>query len=342
MSEAPPSRRVLEVDGLRTGFETERGLLRAVDGVSFTLDRGRTLGIVGESGSGKSILARSLLGLLPRRGVVSEGRVVLDGRDLSELSRRQRRLVWGREVGIVFQDPMSSLNPVVKIGAQITESLRYHLGMSRRQATRRAADLLGSVGIPEPGRRLGSYPHELSGGMRQRVTIAIAISCEPKLLVADEPTTALDVTVQAQILDLLQEQQRERDMALILVTHDLGVVARRSDEVAVMYAGRFVEHSPTRDLFARMQMPYTEALFRSVPKLTDASHTPLLVIPGRPPDLARLPPGCPFAPRCAYAREKCTEERPPLTPGHHRYACWYPLGAPAVAPAGAGMGEGIG
>jgi oligopeptide/dipeptide ABC transporter ATP-binding protein len=323
MTDAP----VLEVSDLKTAFETERGLVRAVDGVSFSLRRGQTLGIVGESGCGKSVLSRSILRLLPRRNVVASGSIRLDGQELSDLSVRSMRNIWGKDVALVFQDPMASLNPVLKVGRQITESLRHHLNLSRKQADVRAEELLVSVGIPEARRRLQAYPHELSGGMRQRVMVAIALACEPKLLIADEPTTALDVTVQAQILDLLQEQQQERHMAMILITHDLGVVASRTDSIAVMYAGRFVEHASTRDLFSDMRMPYTEALFRSVPKLTNASHSRLMVIPGRPPDLAALPPGCPFSPRCTYAAERCAQERPLLTDEAHAYACWFPLGS---------------
>jgi peptide/nickel transport system ATP-binding protein len=226
---------------------------------------------------------------------------------------------------------MSSLNPLMKIGKQITEPLRVHLGMGNDDATATAERLLNDVGIPEAARRLEQYPHELSGGMRQRVMIAVALACGPTLLFADEPTTALDVTVQAQILDLLQDQRRDRNMSLILVTHDLGVVAGHTDEIAVMYAGKVVEKAPTRVLFERMKMPYTEALLESIPKIDEPSHTRLRVIPGRPPDLVRPPQGCRFAPRCPYAQERCVEEEPPLaeaeTPGH-TYACWYPVGSP--------------
>ena len=236
---------------------------------------------------------------------------------------------WGTEMAMVFQDPMTSLNPVVKVGRQITESLRYHLDMDKTQAYDTALALLKSVGIPEAERRLSEYPHQLSGGMRQRVVIAIALACGPKLLFADEPTTALDVTVQAQILNLLQQQQRERDMAMILVTHDLGVVAGRADEIAVMYAGQIVERAPTRVLFAQMRMPYTEGLLKSIPKLEQPSHTRLQIIGGRPPDLVNPPPGMQVRPRCPYAQEKCHAEEPPLveaeTPGHY-FKCWFPVG----------------
>jgi peptide/nickel transport system ATP-binding protein len=319
---------LLQVCDLCVEFRTERGPLRAVDGVSFQLETGRTLGIVGESGCGKTVLSRSLLRLNP----VASGRVLLDGRDLVTMEEAELRAVRGRDLSIVFQDPMTSLNPVLTIGAQIAETLTHHLGMGRRAARTRARELLAAVGIPSPDSRLGEYPHQLSGGMRQRVTIAMALACEPRLLIADEPTTALDVTVQAQILDLLKQQQRERGMAMILVSHDLGVVAGRTDEIAVMYAGRIVERAPTRELFARTRMPYTQALLRAIPRLEQASHTRLLAIGGRPPDLVSPPPGCRFAPRCGRAQERCRDEEPPLQPDSapfHDYACWYPVEVPA-------------
>ena len=322
---------LLDVRDVKTKFRTARGLVRAVDGVSFSVDRGQTLGVVGESGSGKTVLARSIMGLLPAHNVVREGQVLFEGRDLIPLTARDMRSVWGAEIAMVFQDPMTSLNPVVKIGRQIAEGLRVHRDMSKDQARDTAVELLRSVKIPEADRRLKQFPHELSGGMRQRVMIAIAIACGPRLLMADEPTTALDVTVQAQILDVLQEKQRERDMAMILVTHDLGVVAGRTDEIAVMYAGKVVEKAPTRVLFAEMKMPYTEALLKSIPRLENPSHTRLLAITGRPPDLVSPPPGCNFAPRCPYAQERCHIEEPPLMPGQtfgHEFACWYPVGTP--------------
>ena len=242
------------------------------------------------------------------------------------------RSIWGTEMAMIFQDPMTSLNPVMKVGSQITESLRYHLDMDKKEASETALSLLRSVEIPEPKRRLGEYPHQLSGGMRQRVTIAIALACGPKLMFADEPTTALDVTVQAQILNLLQKQQRERNMAMILVTHDLGVVAGRADVIAVMYAGQVVETAPTRALFAEMRMPYTEALLKSIPRPEMPSHSRLEAIGGRPPDLVNPPPGCKFAARCPYAQPQCREEEPPLveaeTAGHF-YKCWFPVGTAA-------------
>jgi len=320
---------LLVVEDLRTTFRTPNGRVKAVDGVSFSLERGRTLGVVGESGSGKTVLARSIMGLLPRRNVEVSGRVTYDGRDITGAGTKVMRGVWGTEMAMVFQDPMTSLNPVMRIGRQIDESLRHHLDMAKKEARATALALLRSVGIPEAERRLEQYPHELSGGMRQRVTIAIALACGPKLLFADEPTTALDVTVQAQILDLLAAQQRERYMAMILVTHDLGVVAGRTDEIAVMYAGQIVERAPTGVLFRAMKMPYTEALLKSIPKLEQPGHTRLAAIPGRPPDLMAPPTGCRFAARCPYARDKCVEAEPPLveadTPGHY-YRCWFPVG----------------
>jgi oligopeptide/dipeptide ABC transporter ATP-binding protein len=247
------------------------------------------------------------------------------------LDAKQMRHLWGREMSMVFQNPMVSLNPLMRIGRQIEEPLKIHLGMDRSDAQHTAVELLRSVRIPEPERRLRQFPHELSGGMRQRVMIAIALACGPTLLFADEPTTALDVTVQAQILELIGEQRRERNMSVILVTHDLGVVAGHTDEIAVMYGGRLVEKAPTKTLFANMKMPYTKSLMRSIPKLDAPSHTRLLTIPGRPPDLVNPPKGCPFAPRCAYARQRCVDERPPLIPAatpEHVYACWYPVGSP--------------
>jgi oligopeptide/dipeptide ABC transporter ATP-binding protein len=323
-----PTRRLLEVEDLHTRFRAPRGMVRAVDGVSFTLDRGRTLGVVGESGSGKTVLARSIMGLLPKRNVERSGVVRYEGMDLLSASADQVRDLWGTEMAMIFQDPMTSLNPVQRIGHQITEGMRHHLRMDRRTAKATALALLREVGIPEPRRRLKQYPHELSGGMRQRIMIAVALACGPKLLFADEPTTALDVTVQAQILSVLQREQRERDMAMILVTHDLGVVAGRTDEIAVMYAGQLVEKAPTTSLFRNVRMPYTEALLRSIPVLDAPSHTRLQAIPGRPPDLVNPPPACRFADRCTYVRDRCRAEAPPLLEGEpgHFYRCWYPVG----------------
>ena len=323
---------LLELTDVRTHFSTPRGLVRAVDGVSFTLERGKALGIVGESGSGKTILSRSIMGLLPTRGTIRSGSVKFAGQEVGNRTRKEMRHIWGKEMAMIFQDPMTSLNPLMKVGAQIAEPLRIHLGMSKADAKATALSLLQSVRIPEADRRLDQYPHELSGGMRQRVMIAIAMACGPTALFADEPTTALDVTVQAQILDLLGEQRRDRNMSLVLVTHDLGVVAGHTDEIAVMYGGKLVEKAPTRRLFAAMKMPYTEGLLASIPKLEDPSHSRLNVIAGRPPDLVNPPKGCRFAPRCPYASERCHDEEPPLIPTaddpSHSYACWYPVGSP--------------
>jgi len=327
---------LLEVTDIKTHFETDRGLVRAVDGVSFTLERGKTIGVVGESGSGKTVLSRSVMGLLPRRGVQLHGSVKFEGKEMIGVSPSEMRQFWGAQMSMIFQDPMTSLNPVMKVGKQITESIRQHLDVTRDFANELAENLLTSVRIPEPARRLKEYPHQLSGGMRQRVCIAVALACGPKLLFADEPTTALDVTVQAQVLDLISQQQSERFMAMVLITHDLGVVAGRADEIAVMYAGRIVEKAPTKVLFRDMRMPYTEALLSSIPKLEQPSHTKLATIPGRPPDLVNPPKGCKFAARCAYAQDRCQEEEPPLTDGPtagHQFRCWFPVGTPEGAEA---------
>jgi peptide/nickel transport system ATP-binding protein len=320
---------LLELRDVSTSFDTPRGRVRAVDGVSLSLLRGRALGIVGESGSGKTVLSRSIMGLLPTRGTHRSGSVRFEGREIGNLPPARMRSLWGKEMAMVFQDPMTSLNPLMRVGDQVAEPLRLHLGMSRKEARTNAERLLTEVRIPEARRRLRQYPHELSGGMRQRVMVAIALACGPTLLLADEPTTALDVTVQAQILGLLGHERRERNMSLVLVTHDLGVVAAHTDEIAVMYGGRIVERAPTTTLFANMRMPYTEALMRSIPRLDQPSHHKLHVIPGRPPDLVDPPAGCRFAPRCPYARDRCREEEPPLMPAddpEHTFACWYPVG----------------
>jgi len=326
-SEAPLDGPLLDVNEVQTHFKSERGLVRAVDGVSFSLERCKTVGIVGESGCGKSVLSRSIMGLLPSNAV-RHGSITFEGREIGSAGSRVMRNYWGTQMSMVFQDPMTSLNPVMRIGAQITESLRFHLDVTRDYADETALALLRSVGIPEAERRLREYPHQLSGGMRQRVMIAIALACGPKLLFADEPTTALDVTVQAQILDLLQAQQRERFMAVVLVTHDLGVVAGRTDDIAVMYAGRIVEKAPTRVLFSQTRHPYTQALLKSIPKLAQSSHTRLEAIAGRPPDLVNPPIGCKFAPRCPYAQAKCLSEEPPLLDAAHSghsFRCWFPV-----------------
>jgi len=329
--DAPLDGPLLDVNEIRTYFKTERGLVRAVDGVSLTLERGKTLGVVGESGSGKSVLSRSIMGLLPSN-VERRGSIRFEGREIGSADTETMRQYWGTQMSMVFQDPMTSLNPVMRVGNQITESLKYHLDVSSDYADETALALLTSVGIPEAERRMREYPHQLSGGMRQRVMIAIALACGPKLLFADEPTTALDVTVQAQILELLQAQQRERFMAVVLVTHDLGVVAGRADDTAVMYAGQIVEHARTRELFTHTSHPYTEALLKSIPKLAQPSHTRLEAISGRPPDLVNPPAGCKFAARCPYAQPRCLESEPPLDdtarPGH-AFRCFFPVGTDA-------------
>ena len=318
---------LLSVEDVAVDLPTPRGPLRAVDGVDLTLGAGRTLGIVGESGCGKTMLSRVILQLLPKKARLS-GRVMFDGQDLARLDRERLRKLRGRSLAVVFQDPMTSLNPVLTIGTQLGETLQEHLELDAVHARTRSAELLAAVGIPAPEQRLVQYPHQLSGGMRQRVAIAIALSCEPKLLIADEPTTALDVTIQAQILDLLAREQRRRHMAMILITHDLGVVAGRTDEVAVMYAGRVVERAPTSALFRAMQMPYTEALLAAIPKLDAAPHAPLPAISGRPPDPTRPLKGCSFSPRCRYALARCHQEKPALTASRstdHLYACFHPI-----------------
>jgi peptide/nickel transport system ATP-binding protein len=322
---------LLVVDDLRTQFAVAAGSVRAVDGVSFSLHRGRTLGVVGESGSGKTVLSRSIMGLNTSANASTTGSVLYAGDELIGKSAKEKKVLWGAEMAMVFQDPMTSLNPVVTIGRQLTEHVRYHLDMGRKEANEVAIALLKSVNIPEAENRLGNYPHQMSGGMRQRVCIAIALACGPRMLFADEPTTALDVTVQHQILNLLAEQQRDRAMAMILVTHDLGVVAGRTDEIMVMYAGRAVEKAPTADLFAHLRHPYTQGLLWSIPKITQAKHTRLIAIPGRPPNLIDPPPGCKFAPRCAYAQDICRTEEPVLRSidsPDHTFACHFPVGTP--------------
>ena len=309
--------RLLEVEDLRTHFFTRAGVVRAVDGVGFSVEKGKTLGIVGESGCGKSVTALSIMRLLPTPPArIVSGSIRFDGRELTTLSERELEDVRGREVAMVFQDPMTALNPTLTIGTQIIEVLRRHLGLDDRTARRRAAELLDEVGIPRARERLDDYPHHFSGGMRQRVVIAIAIACEPRLLIADEPTTALDVTVQAQVLDLLDDLRREHEMAMILITHNMGVVAESADDVAVMYAGQIVEQAPAHELFHRPEHPYTEALLAALPDLddSDARSRRLTAIPGRPPDLIDPPQACRFAARCPYAGcgDSCALEPPAL------------------------------
>jgi oligopeptide/dipeptide ABC transporter ATP-binding protein len=315
---------LLAVDDLRTQFFTREGAVRAVDGVSFSVDKGGTLGIVGESGCGKSVTALSIMGLLPKPPAkIVSGSIEFEGRDLTKLSEKQLEDVRGREIAMIFQDPMTSLNPTLRIGTQITEVLDRHFDMSKDDARRRAIELLEEVRIPRAAERLSDYPHRFSGGMRQRVMIAIALACNPKLLIADEPTTALDVTVQAQVLDLLEDLRESHEMALILITHDMGVVAEVADSVAVMYAGQIVEQATGVDLFDRPEHPYTEALLGSLPELEgeNVREGRLVAIPGRPPDLIDPPSACRFAARCPYASDQdtCRSVEPQLReirPGH--------------------------
>jgi peptide/nickel transport system ATP-binding protein len=328
---------LLTAEDVHVRFHTRGGVVHAVEGVSLAIKPGEVLAVVGESGSGKTVLTRRLMGLVAGgRGTEVSGTVTYDGTRLTDLSGKALSAFWGAEIALILQDPMTSLNPVKRIGVQLTESLLLHEKVTKQEARDRAVALLRQVGLSEPERRVRQYPHELSGGMRQRVTIAIALSCSPRLLLADEPTTALDVTVQAQILDLLADLQRRSHMAMLLVTHDLRVVRSRSDRIAVMYAGKIVETAPTAALFAAPRMPYTEALMKAVPPVTGPNHVRLQVIPGRPPDLVNPPVGCKFSPRCPYAQDRCLTEDPPLRDAgspEHRYRCWYPLGTPAWAEA---------
>lgn len=318
----------LRVEDLSCTIRTPRGVVRAVDGVSFQLRQGETLGIAGESGSGKSLLSRSVMRIAPSVAEVT-GRVLLGGTDLLAVPRRRLGAYLGPEIAMVFQDPMTALNPTLQLERQLTEAPRRHLGLSMAQARARAVEMLELVGITEPRKRLRQYPHQLSGGMRQRVMIAIALSCDPKVLIADEATTALDVTVQRQILDLLQQIQRERRMSVLMVSHDLGVLAGRADRIMVMYGGRVMETAAAADLFPRRRHRYTDALLRALPRLDAPRHSILAAIPGSPPDPTVMMSGCRFAPRCEAAQEDCSTVRPediPVAgePGH-RYACHHPI-----------------
>jgi oligopeptide transport system ATP-binding protein len=320
---------LLSVDGLEVRFWTNRGTVHAVNGVSFEIDAGETLGIVGESGCGKSVTSLAILGLLPRAGRATGGSAHFDGRDLLTMSDRELRDVRGKEIAMIFQDPMTSLNPVLTIGRQIREALETHFGMDRKEANARAAELLDQVGIPSAKERIGDYPHQFSGGMRQRAMIAMALACQPKLLIADEPTTALDVTIQAQILDLLRVLVSELDTALILITHDLGVVAGMCERVNVMYGGTFVETGAAEQVFGTPRHPYTLGLLQSVPRLDTPRGRQLQPIAGAPRDMLQAPHACPFQPRCRFAIESCSAEVPPLTeiePGHY-VACFNPVPA---------------
>jgi oligopeptide/dipeptide ABC transporter ATP-binding protein len=332
---------LLEVEDLRTHFFTREGVVRAVDGVSFAVQKRKTLGIVGESGCGKSVTALSIMGLIPKPPArIVSGEIRFEGRDLSKLSDKQLEDVRGKEIAMIFQDPMTSLNPTLKIGTQITESIRRHLGLSKADARKQAISLLEEVRIPNAASRLDDYPHRYSGGMRQRVMIAIALACNPKLLIADEPTTALDVTVQAGVLDLLEGLREEHDMAMIIITHDMGVVAEAADDVAVMYAGQIVEQAPVQELFDRPEHPYTEALLGALPQIEGEGirEGRLTAIPGRPPDLISPPDACRFSPRCRYANDHdaCALSVPELRemrPGH-----WVRTAHPASERAGEPVG----
>ena len=317
---------LLEVLDLKTSFHTSQGIVRAVDGVSYEVGEGETVALVGESGCGKTVSALSVMRLVAApAGRIEGGQIFFKGQDLLKLDAESMRRTRGREIAMVFQEPMTSLNPVLSIGRQLTEGLEIHLGMTARQALLRSAELLAMVGIPDPERRLAQYPHQFSGGMRQRMMIAMALSCGPSLIMADEPTTALDVTIQAQILELIKDLSRRLGVALVIITHNLGVVARYADKVNVMYAGKMIEQGTAREVYANPRHPYTLGLLRSVPRLDEPRRAKLDPIDGQTPDLTRLPPGCAFAPRCVYKIDRCTREVPPLepvgTPGHLS-ACW--------------------
>jgi oligopeptide/dipeptide ABC transporter ATP-binding protein len=310
----PAVPKLLEIDDLRVEFQTQLGTIKAVDGISYSITAGETVAIVGESGCGKSVSALAVLRLVPSPpGRITGGRILFEGRDLRQVNEEEIRRIRGAKIAMVFQEPMTSLNPVLSIGVQLTESMRTHLGLSREQATARAVELLGLVGISDGESRLRQYPHHFSGGMRQRVMIAVALSCDPQLIIADEPTTALDVTIQAQILELMKDLTNRLGVALIIITHNLGVVARYADWVNVMYAGRIVESGATDRLFANPRHPYTIGLLNSVPRMDREAQDRLIPIEGQPPDLGRLDEGCAYRPRCRWAIEDCALSRPPLT-----------------------------
>ncbi|MBA3841412.1 MAG: ABC transporter ATP-binding protein [Actinobacteria bacterium] len=323
---------LLRVENLRTWFDSDRGAIRAVDGVDFEIQPGKTLGVVGESGSGKSVTALSVMRLVEVPGHISEeSRIVFDGRNLAEVNEKAMERIRGNEISMIFQEPMTSLNPVYSVADQIAEAVRSHQSIGAKAAHARAVEMLDLVGIPEAARRAKDYPHQMSGGMRQRVMIAIALACNPKLLIADEPTTALDVTIQAQILELMGELRERLGMAILLITHDLGVVAEMCDDVVVMYAGRVVERGPVADVFGSPQHPYTEALLQSIPLLGMTQAEPLRVISGTVPSPVDWPQGCRFQPRCEYAFDRCVEEHPPLFPvGRQESACWLCEDGPRV------------
>ena len=316
---------ILDVQGLETTFRTPDGVVYAVNGVSFGLAEGETLGVVGESGCGKSVTMLSVLGLIASPpGKVQAGKAFFSGQDLLKMSKEEIRHVRGAQIGMVFQDPMTSLNPVLTIGKQLEEPLMLHIGMTKNQARERAAELLAMVGIPNAKDRLNDYPHQYSGGMRQRVMIAMALSCSPQILIADEPTTALDVTIQAQIMDLVKRLRDELGMAIIWITHDLGVVAGLAQRVLVMYGGYIIEESPVKELFAHPEHPYTIGLLGSLPRVDEKERTKLFSIEGQPPVLYQKPHSCPFAPRCKWVIDRCWNENPPLLDvgPEHRAACW--------------------
>ena len=328
-ADAIPVGEIVRVENLNVKVRGRSGWTHLVRDLSYSVDAGGCLAIVGESGAGKSLTIRATLGLLDPRSFQVSGKVWLGGVDLSTLRPAQRNAHVTRYASLVFQDPSRSLNPTMRVGAQVTEAVRTHLELDRGAARKRAVELLTLVRLPLPEQRYNEYPHQLSGGMRQRVVIAIALACKPKLLIADEATTALDVTTQAQIMELLRDLQRELGMALIMISHDLGLAASFADEVVVMYAGRAVEQAATRELFANVRMPYTKALLEAIPRVERPPHARLPVVPGRPPDLVSLPPGCPFEPRCPNKRDLCRESDPPFTEGEpeHKWACWFPCGS---------------
>lgn len=317
--------KVLQVNNLKTQFFTHDGLVSAVDGVSFDVAAGEMIGLVGESGCGKSTIALSIMRLLPPQGKITAGQIILNGQNIETLSEQQIRKMRGPEMAMIFQDSLAALNPTLKVGKQVMEPLQTHMGMSSRQARKKAIELLDRVGIPAPEKRLDAYAHEFSGGMRQRVMIAIALSCDPKLLIADEPTTALDVTVQTQILELMEKLRDETGASLVFITHDVGVVAETCDRVVVMYAGKVVEAGPTQEVFQRPRHYYTIGLLGSTLNLERDRHTPLDAVKGTPPDLIDLPPGCAFWPRCSHADEICRQKTPPLdiVGEGHQAACWH-------------------
>ena len=326
--------KLLQIRDMATYFSTDDGVVKAVDGVSYEVDEGEILGVVGESGCGKTVSALTVMRLIADPpGKIVRGEVIFDGQDLLSLNGRAMRKIRGNRIAMIFQEPMTSLNPVLTIGRQLTETLELHLKMSSSQARERARELLEMVGIPDPGRRLSDYPHQLSGGMSQRVMVAMAISCNPSLIIADEPTTALDVTIQAQILELMQSLSRQLGMALIIITHNLGVIARYATRVLVMYAGKIIEMASAREIYHNSRHPYTLGLLNSVPRLDEPIGAKLDPIEGLPPDLINLPEGCSFAPRCRYAIEKCTSETPPLMNAGelHESSCWRWAELPEIA-----------